>query len=1055
MDDRKLASSKLDQKIEEQTPILLVRKTHKSTKNQDPEEMDRIQLGKDKFIDLEVTDRDYDKRNWILKVFDCFLGRKKYFARTVYINGTTYPSYQSYPANVVRNQKYSLLTFLPVALYEQFKFFFNFYYLIITLTQFIPILQVGFLFTYVAPLAFVMGITLLKELFDDLKRMKRDYEANSQKYEKLTPTGTEIIPSSSIKVGDMIFIHPNQRIPADCILLRTSEKTGASFIRTDQLDGETDWKLRRPIPSLQKLKSNEQLFEVNGYIYAEKPKKEIYDFLGTFTTINPTDGSEEVDSLNLENTLWTNTVVATGTVIGLVLYTGKETRASLNTSNPTSKIGLLDLELNFFSKLLFVLMLILSFLMIALNLFRGLWFITFFRFLLLFSSIIPISMRVNLDMGKTLYSFFIMRDKKIQDTIVRNSSIPEELGRISYLFSDKTGTLTQNDMIFKKLHLGSISFTQDDLSDIASQLKDGYSKESKVHKMMNAVGLCHNVTPTTEGEERVLQASSPDEIALVKFAESVGLILHDRTLTTITIQTPINTIENYEVLQIFPFTSESKRMGIVVENKETGQIYFYVKGADVIMSKIVDSADWLTEECDNLARSGLRTLVFGQKLLKRSEYDEFAENYKIAKATMQNRTENMNKVREELEIGLELVGVTGVEDKLQENVQECIENLRNADIKIWMLTGDKVETATCIARSTKLVSRAQNIFYILSKSPEEISDKLDEFNTQTDSCLILDGSTLQVCVDHLKEKFCSIAKKAPCVVCCRCSPTQKAVIVEMIKDSDKSKRVAAIGDGGNDVSMILAAHCGIGIVGKEGKHASLAADFSINQFSHCQRLILWHGRNSYKRSARLSQFVIHRGLIISIIQALFSAIFYFAAIPIYTGWLMVGYATFYTMVPVFAIVLDSDVSEDVAFRFPELYKELQKGRSLNVKTFFSFVFKAVYQGGIIMLLSILLFDSSFQRIVSITFTALIITELLMVQIEVHRHCNPWIIIANFVSLILYFLSILLLPSYFDIPFVMSIHFWWRVLIIIIVSLAPVYIVKFLSQKINPPSYTKL
>lgn len=1039
---------------EENTPILLVRKIQKSTKVQDPDEMERIQLGKEKFLDLNEQDKDYDQRNIFTKMFDCILGRGKHYARTVYLKGITFPTYQNYPANVVRNQKYNLLSFLPVALYEQFKFFFNLYYLLITLTQFIPILQVGFLFTYVAPLAFVMGITLLKELIDDLKRMKRDYEANSQKYEKLTVNRTEIIPSSSIKVGDMIFIHPNQRIPADCILLKTSEKTGASFIRTDQLDGETDWKLRRPIPSLQKLKSNEQLFEINGFVYAERPKKEIYDFLGTFTFIND-DGTEEVESLNLENTLWTNTVVATGTVIGLVIYTGKETRASLNTSNPSSKIGLLDLELNFFSKLLFILMLIISFLMISLNLFRGLWFITFFRFLLLFSSIIPISMRVNLDMGKTLYSFFIMRDKKIPDTIVRNSSIPEELGRISYLFSDKTGTLTQNDMIFKKLHLGSISFTQDDLSDIEFQLKEGYSKDSKVHKMLNAVSLCHNVTPTTEGDQRVLQASSPDEIALVKFAESVGLILHDRTLTTITIQTPINTIENYEVLQIFPFTSESKRMGIIVENKETGQIYFYVKGADVIMSKIVDSADWLTEECDNLARSGLRTLVFGRKELKKSEYEEFSENYKIAKATIQNRTENMNKVREELEIGLELVGVTGVEDKLQENVQECIENLRNADIKVWMLTGDKVETATCIARSTKLVSRNQNIFYIISKNSDEISEKLDEFNTQTDSCLILDGTTLQVCVDYLKEKFVAISKKAPCVVCCRCSPTQKAIIVEMIKESDKNKRVAAIGDGGNDVSMILAAHCGIGIVGKEGKHASLAADFSINQFSHCQRLILWHGRNSYKRSATLSQFVIHRGLIISIIQAIFSAIFYFAAIPIYTGWLMVGYATFYTMIPVFAIVLDNDVSEDVAFRFPELYKELQKGRSLNVKTFFSFVFKACYQGGIIMLLSILLFESSFQRIVSITFTALIITELLMVQIEVHRHCNPWIIIANLLSILVYFGSIFLLPSYFDLPFVMSFQFWWRVLVIIIVSLAPVYVVKFISQKINPPSYSKL
>jgi phospholipid-translocating ATPase len=161
--------------------------------------------------------------------------------------------------------------------------------LLIALSQFIPILKVGFLFTYVAPLLFVLGITLAKEAFDDVKRWKRDLDANSQKYQKLTPLGPKTIPSSSIKVGDMIIINPNQRVPADCVLLRTTEKTGASFIRTDQLDGETDWKLRRAIGPLQKLKSNEELLEFKASIYAEKPKKEIYDFLGNFTSFMDQD----------------------------------------------------------------------------------------------------------------------------------------------------------------------------------------------------------------------------------------------------------------------------------------------------------------------------------------------------------------------------------------------------------------------------------------------------------------------------------------------------------------------------------------------------------------------------------------------------------------------------------------------------------------------------------------------------------------------------------------------------------------------------------------------
>jgi phospholipid-translocating ATPase len=402
---------------------------------------------------------------------------------------------------------------------------------------------------------------------------------------------------------------------------------------------------------------------------------------------------------------------------------------------------------------------------------------------------------------------------------------------------------------------------------------------------------------------------------------------------------------------------------------------------------------------------------------------------------------------------MDLIGLTGVEDKLQPDVQASLENLRNAGIKVWMLTGDKVETATCIGRSSKLIARDQQIFYLLGREIDEVEVQLEEFASTSGTCLILDGTTLQICLEHLKDKFIKYAQKAPSVICCRCAPTQKAEIVKIMKKATK-KRCAAIGDGGNDVSMIQAANVGLGIVGKEGKHASLAADFSINQFSYCTRLLLWHGRNSYKRSARLSQFVIHRGLIISFIQAVFSAVYYYAAIPIYTGWLLVGYATFYTMFPVFAIVLDEDVKEKVVFMFPELYKDLQKGRSLNFKTFLQWVFKAVYQGGLILLLAIFLFENSFLRIVSITFTALILTELLMVILEVHR-VNIWMVLAVIVSIITYTVSIFLLPSYFDIPFILTGGFWLRVALIVLCSCLPIYIVKFIKKRCNPPAYAKL
>lgn len=1007
--------------------------------------------------------------DWWKRVKRCipFLQGPPLKSRTIPVTGT---GASGFSPNIVRNQKYNLITFLPVILYEQFKFFANMYFLVVALSQFIPALQVGYLFTYLAPLGFVLSVTIGKEAWDDFQRYRRDREANHQKFKKLTPQGFVELSSSEIQVGHIIQIQTNQRAPADMVLLRTTEKSGASFIRTDQLDGETDWKLRRAVAFTQKLPNDEALLNMNATIFADKPKKDIYNFVGNFTSFS-SDGSSQVEPLNLENTIWANTVVASGVVCGFVVYTGKETRSVMNTSTPGTKVGILDMEINNLSKVLAALLILLSFILIALKGFTGYWWIYFFRYSLLLSAIIPISMRVNLDMGKTLYAFQMMRDEKIPGTQVRSSTIPEELGRIQYLLSDKTGTLTQNDMVFKKLHLGTISFSKDALEEVAVHLRTAYESNSggkkpatspqvlrrtmpsKVKDAILALALCHNVTPVMENDSLVYQASSPDEVALVKFTESISLVLADRDLYQITLKNPLGEMEKYDVLNIFPFTSETKRMAIVVRDQQTGAITFYEKGADVVMAKIVQENDWLEEECGNMAREGLRTLVFGKKSLSPSEYERFQARYNEARTAITDRDGKTQQVMESLENGLELIGLTGVEDKLQEDVRPTLEMLRNAGIRVWMLTGDKIETATCIAISAKLVSRTQSIFQLVVRQVEEAKQKLSAFSHQKDCVLVIDGHSLQICLDNFKEEFIQVAKHAPAVVCCRCSPTQKAEVVKLIKEYTK-RRTAAIGDGGNDVSMIQAADVGIGIEGKEGKQASLAADFSITQFSHVARLILWHGRNSYKRSARLSQFVIHRGLLISFIQALFSAIYYFVAISIYNGILLVGYATIYTMAPVFSLVLDCDVNEDIAFRFPELYQELQKGRSLSYKTFFVWVWKSVYQAGVIMLLSIFLFENAMINIVAITFTALIMAELFNIAFEIQTW-HALMVASEIITVLVYFASMLILKTTFDFAFITTWDFWWKVSVVTAISCLPIYLGKWLKKKYDPPAWMKL
>lgn len=1075
---------------------------------------------------------------------------------------------KKFPTNVVSNAKYTAWSFLPRTLYNEFSFFLNIYFLLVALSQIIPYLRIGYMSTYIVPLACVLTITIGKEAVDDIARRRRDAEANAEYYQVLsfnlpyggrnTTRGTSALPPSEgievrkkardLKVGDVLILSKNGRLPADVVLLQSSpndlntlpdgsssdnpaHSTGETFIRTDQLDGETDWKLRIPSPLSQSLKRSD-LRRLR--ISAGAPDKSVNDFVGTLeleprhaNAYDPhidagdaldeleDDGLNDIDvsastsvPLTVDNTAWANTVLASNTTtLAAIIYTGGQTRSAMSTAPSRSKTGLLELEINNLTKILCAMTLTLSIILVALEGFepsnKKPWYVAIMIYLILFSTIIPISLRVNLDMGKSVYAYMMEHDKGIPDTVVRTSTIPEDLGRIEYLLTDKTGTLTQNEMRLKKIHVGTVSYANDAMDEVATYVKQAFTNlelDSKAHgglfepsKMLTlanpgaatrtrreigsrvrdlvlALALCHNVTPTSDevdGEKVITyQASSPDEIAIVEFTESVGLRVLQRDRLSITLQ-DVDTgrvVVKVEIKEIFPFTSESKRMGIIVEFtsgksddvQELSDLWFFEKGADTVMSSIVATNDWLDEETANMAREGLRTLVIGRKKLSPQQYGAFSKSYKEASLVLQGREAGMAAViKKHLEHELELLGVTGVEDRLQKDVKPSLELLRNAGVKIWMLTGDKVETARCVAISARLVARGQHIETMQRlRHKSQAQEALDLMRNKTNSCLLIDGESLALMLTHFEAQFMSLAVLLPAVIACRCSPTQKADVALLIRKRTK-KRVCCIGDGGNDVSMIQAADVGIGIVGKEGRQASLAADFSISQFCHLTKLLVWHGRNSYKRSAKLAQFIIHRGLIISVCQTMYNIAGHFDPKGLFKDWLLVGYATVYTSAPVFSLVYDRDVDEHLANLYPELYKELKTGKSLSYQTFSTWVGVSVYQGIIIQGLTQLLVGAvDGPRMLSVSFTVLVLNELIMVAVAV----TTWhpIMIACIVGTgAIYAASVPFLGDYFDLSYIVSWGWAWRVVAVAAISLVPVWGGKVIRRTWKPPSYRKV
>lgn len=484
--------------------------------------------------------------------------------------------------------------------------------------------------------------------------------------------------------------------------------------------------------------------------------------------------------------------------------------------------------------------------------------------------------------------------------------------------------------------------------------------------------------------EPYYEAESPDEAALVYAARAYKCTLQSRTPDQVTVEIGFLGPLTFQLLHILPFDSVRKRMTVVVRHPMSNEVVVYTKGADSVIMDLLalDSNDkkmevlqmeirTLTQKhLDKYAKGGLRTLCIAKKVMTDVEYAEWLNGHSLAETSIDNREELLYESALKLETNLMLLGATGIEDRLQEGVPETIESLRKAGIKIWMLTGDKEETAVNIAYSCQLLERSYKIFtvtrqeratcevlidsiideiirHVLSNTPltkVETSDNSSFERENVDFALIIDGKSLEFALQEtLEKKFLYLTEHCRAVICCRATPLQKSQVVKLVRNSLKVMTLA-IGDGANDVSMIQVADVGIGISGQEGMQAVMSSDFAVSHFKHLRKLLLVHGHWCYTRLANMILYFFYKNVMF--VNLLFWYQFFcgFSGTSMVDVWMLILFNLIFTSVlPIIYGVLDKDVSADTLLALPELYKSGQTSEASKKSTFWFTILDAFYQ----------------------------------------------------------------------------------------------------------------
>uniref|UniRef100_A0A8C7R7L7 ATPase phospholipid transporting 11A n=1 Tax=Oncorhynchus mykiss TaxID=8022 RepID=A0A8C7R7L7_ONCMY len=902
--------------------------------------------------------------------------------------------------------QYTFWNFVPKNLFEQFRRIANFYFLIIFLVQLIIDTPTSPI-TSGLPLFFVITVTAIKQGYEDWLRHKADNAINQCPVHEVQHGKVIRKQSRKLRVGDVVLIKEDETFPCDLILLSTSREDGTCFVTTASLDGES------------------------VFCVCFRP-------------------------LGSENLLLRGaTLKNTQHIYAVAIYTGMETKMALNYQSKSQKRSAVEKSMNAY--LIVYLCILISKALIN-TVLKYVWqadpdkdepfynqktdterqrhiliraFTDFLAFMVLFNYIIPVSMYVTVEMQKFLGSYFIMWDDEMFDeelgerAQVNTSDLNEELGQVEYVFTDKTGTLTENNMEFIECCVDGYVYVPDAICN--GQVMPGATSMDMIDsspgpggKVRQRASLSLDGLYEYESEELFFRALCLCHTVQVKEEETVDGIkmgIHQNKATSFYISSSPDEVALVEGM---------KRNLFLTVWLSTGEYYLFCKGADSsifprVISGKVDVAP-LTAD-DHVQRCSIDCCLTLCCLFSR----------------------------------------------LQDKAADTIESLQKAGMKVWVLTGDKMETAAATCYASKLFRRSTQILELTTKRTEEQSlhDVLFDLS-----------KTVLRHQGNYKEIFLEICRNCSAVLCCRMAPLQKAqVIVKLIKSSPEHPITLAIGDGANDVSMILEAHVGIGIMGKEGRQAARNSDYAIPKFKHLKKMLLVHGHYYYIRISELVQYFFYKNVAFIFPQFLYQFFCGFSQQPLYDTAYLTLYNISFTSLPILLFsLIEQHINMDILKKDPSLYRDIAKNSLLRWPIFIYWTFLGVFDAVVFFFGSYFLFNNSTftsngQMFGNWTFGTLVFTVLVFtVTLKLAMDTHYWTWINHFViwgSLLFFVIFSLLWGGiiwpflnyqrmyYVFIQMLSSGPAWLSIILLIVTSLLPDVVKKVVCRALWPTTTERI